>query len=367
MRFLIQTRISVQMLKLFKNSFGDAGMQSIGEFISSQAAEPVQEIHLSHNQITWRGALAVFGAVKDCGLYPCNRGKDGTPLWLRMENNLIDWNNVISKLDEWKMHMSIGDNRDSWKSDVRRGKGGCKGGGKGDEAAECPLVAMHYSYHHQTVRDKGHGRGDGYEGWDEDEYGDWDAGEGYDHGHRGDRRRDRDRGERDRDRDRERDRHDRDRHERDRHERDRLERDRVERDRHERDRDRGGAAAAPRAEGSRRDRDRDRGSAPGGGERADWHGQEEEHREVAAMHQYMDKKLQTYMQQQEKKFKLIFDLLQELKDNTTTLEQSIQPALSSMHQPAPQQFAVQMMQVPVDGGGQPQNWGGKPVGSNVVW
>ncbi|CAK0899299.1 unnamed protein product [Prorocentrum cordatum] len=251
MRFLIQTRISVQMLKLFKNSFGDAGMQSIGEFISSQAAEPVQEIHLSHNQITWRGALAVFGAVKDCGLYPCNRGKDGTPLWLRMENNLIDWNNVISKLDEWKMHMSIGDNRDSWKSDVRRGKGGCKGGGKGDEAAECPLVAMHYSYHHQTVRDKGHGRGDGYEGWDEDEYGDWDAGEGYDHGHRGDRRRDRDRGERDRDRDRERDRHDRDRHERDRHERDRLERDRVERDRHERDRDRGGAAAAPRAEGSR--------------------------------------------------------------------------------------------------------------------
>jgi len=80
------------------------------------------------------GALAILQAVQESKRYPCNRGREGSPLWLRMENNHILWEPVFEKLAEWDFPWASGDSRDSWRKD----------------STVCPLVSMHRSYHHQT-------------------------------------------------------------------------------------------------------------------------------------------------------------------------------------------------------------------------
>lgn len=319
MKFLIRMNVSVGMLKMFKNSIGDKGMEAIGEFIH-KLHEPVQEIHLSHNQISSKGALSVFEAVKDCGRYPCSRGKDGTPLWLRMENNHIDWEPVMRQLEAWRMRWSIGDNRDSWKSKRDR-----------NEADACPLVAMHYSYVHQTPQRAGHGgRGDAYE---------WNEGDDYGRGSSNSGRR-------------------------------------------EEEQMSANGYGYSVSSASRRGGDaevsgrKSRGADRHDSDEQSGNREEQEGTEVTAMRQYIDNQLQRFSDQQTKKFEIVFDILRELKEKTTELETCVQEITQAhqqhlmhqqmQHQP-PQQYAVQMMQVPVDGGGQPQNWSADRRPGNVVW
>lgn len=151
MKFLVAEGIPVLMIKLYKNWISDDGMRAIGDLIRHGPDPVVQEVHLSHNYISSEGAAAVFQAVLDSNRYPCSRGKEGSPLWLRLENNSIDWEPVLLRLKEWDLSWATGDTRDSWR----------KEGG-----AACPMVAMHRSYHHQgNVRPTtGPGSGSGFNG-----------------------------------------------------------------------------------------------------------------------------------------------------------------------------------------------------------
>jgi hypothetical protein len=132
--FFIQEGIPVQMMKLYKNWISDDGMRAVGDLIKFSPDPVVQEIHLSHNYITQDGALAILQAVQESKRYPCNRGREGSPLWLRMENNHINWEPVFEKLTEWDFPWASGDSRDAWRKDTN----------------VCPLVSMHRTYHHQT-------------------------------------------------------------------------------------------------------------------------------------------------------------------------------------------------------------------------
>eukprot|EP00929_Paragymnodinium_shiwhaense_P026354 TRINITY_DN1569_c0_g1_i2.p1 TRINITY_DN1569_c0_g1~~TRINITY_DN1569_c0_g1_i2.p1 ORF type:complete len:402 (+),score=99.72 TRINITY_DN1569_c0_g1_i2:418-1623(+) len=138
MKFLIEKRIAVQLLKLYKNWIGDDGLRAIGDLIWKTPDPAVQEIHLSHNVISEDGAQAVFEAVVKSRKYPCQRGKEPSPLWLRMENNNIVWDGVLEKLKERDFHWTSGDTRDAWRKEPNA------------DVRGCPLVSMHRSYHHQT-------------------------------------------------------------------------------------------------------------------------------------------------------------------------------------------------------------------------
>merc|ERR1712183_859832 len=108
-KFFVSEGIPVQMMKLYKNWISDGGMRALGELIKFAPDPVVQEIHLSHNYITQDGALAILQAVQESKRYPCNRGREGSPLWLRMENNNILWEPVVEKLTEWDFPWAYGD------------------------------------------------------------------------------------------------------------------------------------------------------------------------------------------------------------------------------------------------------------------
>lgn len=95
-RFLIQADISVIRLKLFKNQLGDIGAKEICKLLI-HSTEPMQELHLSHNEISWFGAWKLLTALSECGRYPFSKGENTLPLWLRVENNFIDWHLVMTK------------------------------------------------------------------------------------------------------------------------------------------------------------------------------------------------------------------------------------------------------------------------------
>jgi len=107
------------MLKLrdcffFKNDIGDAGAKKIADFLI-KSNKCVRELHLSHNRITNQGARMLFEAVKECR-YPLienrpkkpneenNEIKDeklySTPLWLRLEWNMINEDSIETILKE---------------------------------------------------------------------------------------------------------------------------------------------------------------------------------------------------------------------------------------------------------------------------
>lgn len=90
-------QIPVFGLKLYSNRIGDQGAASLAEFILENA---VHELHLSHNQITFQGARKLLQslaiAVDSSGdpLYPIHESNQRPkPMWLRLENNMIEVGN----------------------------------------------------------------------------------------------------------------------------------------------------------------------------------------------------------------------------------------------------------------------------------
>eukprot|EP00756_Hemistasia_phaeocysticola_P031981 Hpha_TRINITY_DN16386_c3_g19::TRINITY_DN16386_c3_g19_i1::g.62699::m.62699 len=88
----------VDKLMLHHNRINDDGCATLGsDFIKAQGAwckkkgVPILpwEVHLSHNRIHSKGALALVASTK--GIWPAQRRGEGSkvPLWLRLERNLI--------------------------------------------------------------------------------------------------------------------------------------------------------------------------------------------------------------------------------------------------------------------------------------
>mmetsp|Transcript_22604 Transcript_22604/g.40801 ORF Transcript_22604/g.40801 Transcript_22604/m.40801 type:complete len:615 (-) Transcript_22604:205-2049(-) len=141
MEFLYSRDIVVQTLKLFRNEIGDGGAWAVAQFLAHTSL-PVHEVHLSHNQMTERGALSLLELIAWSGQYPLNTeiagrkdSQGNAPVWLRLEHNCIDWSLI---------HHRLGDQQISWCSSVS------KDGWTARDGAPAPAVCLHSSYRNQN-------------------------------------------------------------------------------------------------------------------------------------------------------------------------------------------------------------------------
>merc|ERR1712061_271122 len=94
---LAQHEVHTALLKLFGNNISQGGVLAICEFIRmNEQAEPLQELHLSHNEIDDESALELLRTLhSQKPRYPPRRVCDGSgepiavPVWLRLNNNRI--------------------------------------------------------------------------------------------------------------------------------------------------------------------------------------------------------------------------------------------------------------------------------------
>merc|ERR1719456_1594615 len=108
---------------LHKNYISDEGASAIGQLLVN-SPNPVQEVHLSHNDISEHGVCSMLDAVQESGRYPYDSGKSSrkevlAALWLRIENNVINIKSLERLLDK-KIPWSTATSNDRWKQDVTR-------------------------------------------------------------------------------------------------------------------------------------------------------------------------------------------------------------------------------------------------------
>ena len=82
-----------RIIKAWKNDVGDNGCVALGKLLLLQGSSRgthMRELHLSHNNISAAGALALLAACKQ--VYPIKDCSTGAkqPLWLRLHCNVID-------------------------------------------------------------------------------------------------------------------------------------------------------------------------------------------------------------------------------------------------------------------------------------
>eukprot|EP00811_Abedinium_folium_P029819 NODE_4727_length_1855_cov_2.872106.p1 GENE.NODE_4727_length_1855_cov_2.872106~~NODE_4727_length_1855_cov_2.872106.p1 ORF type:complete len:587 (-),score=120.15 NODE_4727_length_1855_cov_2.872106:93-1853(-) len=74
---------NLTVLKLFNNHIDDEGASGIGSIF--QHCQTMEEVHLSHNRFTRRGIETIVAAAHKS--FPSNAVR---PLWLRLENNVVE-------------------------------------------------------------------------------------------------------------------------------------------------------------------------------------------------------------------------------------------------------------------------------------
>eukprot|EP00931_Biecheleriopsis_adriatica_P035300 TRINITY_DN20311_c0_g2_i1.p1 TRINITY_DN20311_c0_g2~~TRINITY_DN20311_c0_g2_i1.p1 ORF type:complete len:566 (-),score=98.18 TRINITY_DN20311_c0_g2_i1:85-1782(-) len=72
----------LRVLKLFKNRLDDVGAEALADLCRTLPG--IEEMHLSHNQFTAAGVKKLVVAAEEV------RTPESTPLWLRLEQNVID-------------------------------------------------------------------------------------------------------------------------------------------------------------------------------------------------------------------------------------------------------------------------------------
>eukprot|EP00971_Amphidinium_carterae_P172113 3412396-Amphidinium_carterae.1 len=93
MRHLIashQPGAQVRILKLYKNKASNEACKAIALLLQAQQA-PIQEIHLSHNEIGRRGFVMLLAALAahPGSVYPRHTSTGPCPCWVRMEHNQV--------------------------------------------------------------------------------------------------------------------------------------------------------------------------------------------------------------------------------------------------------------------------------------
>eukprot|EP00929_Paragymnodinium_shiwhaense_P072591 TRINITY_DN36844_c0_g2_i1.p1 TRINITY_DN36844_c0_g2~~TRINITY_DN36844_c0_g2_i1.p1 ORF type:complete len:1180 (+),score=310.50 TRINITY_DN36844_c0_g2_i1:217-3756(+) len=140
--------VQTALLKLFANNISQGGVLAICEFLRmNHKAEPVQELHLSHNDIDDESALELLKTLHQLRpKYPPRRLGDGNgdraaPVWLRMNQNRIQEPDEVRKAAEAEgVTICMAKDRHSC------GTSRC-------HRRECPLVHL-YSFNMQTKRKK---------------------------------------------------------------------------------------------------------------------------------------------------------------------------------------------------------------------
>ena len=74
------------------NRVTDASVDVLGTFIGSCSHNqtPLMELHLSHNNLSTAGCTQLMDTVIATRRYPVRKPWGFTPLWLRVEHNLLD-------------------------------------------------------------------------------------------------------------------------------------------------------------------------------------------------------------------------------------------------------------------------------------
>jgi len=87
-RVLRDHRVPCVVMKAYRNVLDDSIVDTLIEYLYTQPESfPMHGIHISHNNITDKGALRLIRAAALCGHYP--RLTSRLPLWLRLEANDI--------------------------------------------------------------------------------------------------------------------------------------------------------------------------------------------------------------------------------------------------------------------------------------
>lgn len=82
-------RVPCVVLKAYRNSVDDSFVDTLVEYLYTQPeAFPMHGIHISHNNISDKGASRLIRAAAQCGHYP--RLTTRLPLWLRLEVNSLE-------------------------------------------------------------------------------------------------------------------------------------------------------------------------------------------------------------------------------------------------------------------------------------
>ncbi|CAK9118620.1 unnamed protein product [Durusdinium trenchii] len=82
-------RVPCVVLKAYRNSVDDSFVDTLVEYLYTQPeAFPMHGIHISHNDISDKGAFRLIRAAAQCGHYP--RLTTRLPLWLRLEVNALE-------------------------------------------------------------------------------------------------------------------------------------------------------------------------------------------------------------------------------------------------------------------------------------
>uniref|UniRef100_A0A0G4HEH4 Uncharacterized protein n=1 Tax=Chromera velia CCMP2878 TaxID=1169474 RepID=A0A0G4HEH4_9ALVE len=108
----VSKKLILKHLRAYKNEICDQGVMALGDLIMKQNS-PVEEIHLSHNRVTPKGARALWDAILTSrdedghSVYPKRvNGQNSyrtVPVWLRMEYNSIpDPRSLVESVPNWK-------------------------------------------------------------------------------------------------------------------------------------------------------------------------------------------------------------------------------------------------------------------------
>lgn len=150
---LQRSELHVTSLNLFANNLGPAGTYHICDFLRS-ASFPVNEVHLSHNQIDDASALELLRVFAEHPRYPLRRAvqrggaETWVPVWLRLNNNLIVDPVRVLRQAEAECGVTVSVSHDSHMV-YAPAKSGWRGSGM-------PLVHMlHFSLQDRCAKDSG--------------------------------------------------------------------------------------------------------------------------------------------------------------------------------------------------------------------
>jgi hypothetical protein len=168
------SRVALRRLRVHQNAIGDEGAEALAAYLSDLPPPLLpHEVHLSHNRVTAKGALAIVAAAE--GRYPraAANGGPAVPLWLRLEHNNVD----VGAFNDGCAARSLvtcGCQPPAGAAVGGRGRGGRGRGGGGSSVAKCgpslclrnasnahagrPLVAVHVPFVGEQAR-AGEGEG----------------------------------------------------------------------------------------------------------------------------------------------------------------------------------------------------------------
>lgn len=101
----------LRIFKCFKNRASETACDLLARLLLAQEA-PVDEIHLSHNEIGQLGFVTLLAALAlhPHQAYPKQRGRTGVPCWLRLEHNDVeDVEDLLAAMGKAPIHLRVCD------------------------------------------------------------------------------------------------------------------------------------------------------------------------------------------------------------------------------------------------------------------